>query len=317
MASSDNKGPDLVCLEDNPAPEGAEVIWYKGRKGRRLRLLYAPDPKGGVKTRGLALVCPGRTEFIEKYFETARDLQARGFAVAIFDWPGQGLSDRLHKEKLAGHVGGYSLYVDALLKGLQALGGRAREPYVIVAHSMGGAIALEALRSRRLKVAAAAFSAPMWGLSVWFFQRWFLRLARLFGFGAAQPLPPGPEETFETNLLTHDERRWRLHRRLIELEPALALGQPTIAWIVSSLDVIKGFFRPAALDHLRRTPVLVAIATEEAIVRKASQKKLARRFGSGKTLLVEGASHEILMETDERRERFFASFDDLCRRAKI
>ena len=147
MASSDNKGPDLVCLEDNPAPEGAEVIWYKGRKGRRLRLLYAPDPKGGVKTRGLALVCPGRTEFIEKYFETARDLQARGFAVAIFDWPGQGLSDRLHKEKLAGHVGGYSLYVDALLKGLQALGGRAREPYVIVAHSMGGAIALEALRT--------------------------------------------------------------------------------------------------------------------------------------------------------------------------
>jgi lysophospholipase len=317
MAPTDTSRPDLVLLEDNPAPEGAEIVWYKGRQGRRLRLLYAPEPKGGVRTRGLALVCPGRTEFIEKYFETARDLQARGFAVAIFDWPGQGLSDRLVPDPKAGHVAGYSVYVDALIKGLQALGRRAREPYVILAHSMGGAIALEALRSRRLKVAAAAFSAPMWGLSSWFFQRWFLRLARLFGFGARQPLAEGPEETFETNLLTHDERRWRLYRRLVEAEPALALGQPTIAWIVSSLDVIKGFFRPAALDHLRKTPVLVAIATEEAIVRKSSQKKLARRFASGKMLMVEGASHEILMETDERRNAFFSAFDELCRKAKI
>jgi hypothetical protein len=82
------KPNDLVIIPGNPPPEGAEVIWYEGKGGRKLRMLFAPEPKtNDARTRGTAIVCPGRTEFIEKYFEVARDLQGRGFAVVIFDWP--------------------------------------------------------------------------------------------------------------------------------------------------------------------------------------------------------------------------------------
>ena len=77
-----SKPQDLVMIPGNPTPEGAEVIWYQSKAGKKLRMLFAPEPKTNtIKTRGLAIVCPGRTEFIEKYFEVARDLQARGFAV--------------------------------------------------------------------------------------------------------------------------------------------------------------------------------------------------------------------------------------------
>jgi lysophospholipase len=318
-ASSEVASPpaDLVLIPGNPPPEGAEAIWYEGRGGLRLRLMFAPEPKGGGKTRGTALVCPGRTEPIEKYFEVARELQERGFAVVIFDWPGQGLSARMRKDPLAGHVRSYGVYVDALVRGLEALGRRAPGPFVVLAHSMGGAISLEALRTRRLSVAAAAFSAPMWGIPIWFFQRWYARLARLFGFGGMLARPPGPEETFANNQLTHDETRWRVYRDLIAAEPKLAVGEPTIAWIVASMNVLREFFEPAALDHLRQLPTLVAIAEEDTIVKKSAQRKLARRFKAGKTITVDGAGHEILMETDARRTEFWKAFDEMCKRAKV
>jgi lysophospholipase len=313
-----SKPQDLVLIPGNPPPEGAEVIWYQGRNGKKLRLLYAPEPRSNnVKTRGLAIVCPGRTEFIEKYFEVGRDLQARGFAVAIFDWPGQGLSERQHKNPAAGHIRSYGVYVDALVRGLEKIANRAPKTWVIVAHSMGATIALEAMRTRKLNVSAAAFSAPMWGIPIWFFQRWFARFARFFGFGGALARPPGPPETFENNQLTHYEPRWQLYRNLIEADPKLAVGEPTIGWVVASLNVLREFFEPAALDHLRSLPSLIAIATEETIVKKSAQRKLARRFKEGKVLTVQGAGHEILMETDERRAEFWKAFEDMCRRARI
>jgi len=313
-----SKPQDLVMIPGNAPPEGAEVIWYQGKNGKKLRMLFAPEPKtNNIKTRGLAIVCPGRTEFIEKYFEVARDLQARGFAVVIFDWPGQGLSERLLPNPALGHIRSYGVYVDALLRGLEKLGKRAPSTWVLLAHSMGAAIALEAMRTRRLKVTAAAFSAPMWGVPIWFFQRWFARLARFFGFGALPARPPLPPETFENNQLTHDPTRWRTYRQLIEAEPKLAVGEPTIAWVVASLNVLKEFFEPAALDHLRNLPSLIALATEETIVKKSAQRKLARRFKEAKVLTVQGAGHEILMETEERRNEFWKAFEDMCRRAKV
>jgi lysophospholipase len=317
-ATQDPPLADLVLVPDNPPPQGAEVIWYEGRGGLRLRMLYAPEPKDNdVRTRALAIVCPGRTEMIEKYFEVARDLQARGFAIAIFDWPGQGLSGRQLRNPTAGHIRSFTDYTEALARGLDRIKHRAPKTWIVVAHSMGGAIALEAMRQRKLQVAAAAFSAPMWGIPIWFYQRWYARAMRLFGFGAMAAIPPQPPETFENNQLTHDETRWQLYRTLIDAEPRLAVKEPTVAWVVASLNVFHEFFQPHALDHLRDLPMLVGIASDETVVKKAAQQKLASRFKAAKVITVQGSGHEILMEIDERRDQFWKAFDDMCRRAKI
>lgn len=314
-------GRVLTVIPGNPPPENAEVIWYSG-KGGRLRMMLAAGPAkkqdgGGQKTRGTVFVCPGRTEFIEKYFEVARDLQDRGFAVVVFDWPGQGLSQRQRKNPLAGHIRSYGVFVDAFARGVEALGRRAPRPHVILAHSMGGAIALQAMRTGRVEAAAAAFSAPMWGIPIWFFQRWYARAARLFGFGGAIVRPAGPEETFETNVLSHDEKRWRLYRDLVAADPRLGLGEPTVGWVVASLNVMHGFFESSALERLRALPVLVAIAEDDAVVKNAATRRLSRRFKAGKTITVKGSNHEILMETDERRAQFWKAFDALLKHAKI
>ena len=108
---------DMVLVPGNPPPEGAEIIWYNGEDGIRLRMLFAPK----AAARALAIVCPGRTESIEKYFEVMRDLQARNFALVCLDWPGQGLSDRPLKNPIRGHVTTFETYVDALVRGLAAI----------------------------------------------------------------------------------------------------------------------------------------------------------------------------------------------------
>jgi len=81
----------LVSIPANPVPEGAVTGNLQTRDGVSLRFARWPPPPG---RKGTVCLFPGRAEFIEKYFETVRDLRARGFAVAILDWRGQGGSQR-------------------------------------------------------------------------------------------------------------------------------------------------------------------------------------------------------------------------------
>lgn len=306
---------DMVLVPGNPPPSGAEIIWYEGEGGIRLRLLYAPATV--PSPRALAIVCPGRTESIEKYFEVQRDLQGRGFAIVCFDWPGQGLSDRPLKNPIRGHVTNFDTYVDALMRGLAVIEDRAPTQRIVVAHSMGSAISLEAMRTGRLDAKLAAFSAPMWGIPVPPPLQVYARAANMVGLGTLPAQPEGKEEKFEGNPFTHDFERWGLYRRLVNAEPRLALGQPTIGWVVAALDVCAGFFRSAALDRVKATPMLVATATEEAIVDPGAAQRLAALLPAARHLPVQGASHEIFMETDERRAIWFGAFDELCTTAQL
>jgi lysophospholipase len=90
----------FVRVPGNDIPEGAEEHWLEGRGGVKVRVMTAPAI-GGV--RGSVIIAPGRTEFIEKYFEVAREVQQRGFAVFCNDWRGQGLSGRVVENGLKGH----------------------------------------------------------------------------------------------------------------------------------------------------------------------------------------------------------------------
>jgi lysophospholipase len=82
----------LVSIPSNPAPEDVVSGTIKTPDGAELRFARWAPPAG---RKGTVCVFTGRTEQIEKYFETVRDLRDRGFAVAMIDWRGQGHSSRL------------------------------------------------------------------------------------------------------------------------------------------------------------------------------------------------------------------------------
>lgn len=305
----------FVRVPGNEIPEGAEEHWLEGRGGVKVRVMTAPATRNPV--RGSVIVAPGRTEFIEKYFEVIRELQARGFAVFCIDWRGQGLSAREVENGQKGHFVTFDDPVNDLSTALKLLAGKLPRPYIGLAHSMGGAILLRALLTRRIELDAAAFSAPMWGIQgLTDMAKKYVRFMGALGLGAM--FAPSVDkkwkrENFKKNPVTHDKERHARCQGLITEEPRLALAGPTIGWVAAASDVTESFQQPGSLAHVR-IPILIATAGEEQLVDNASHPIVAAQLPQATHITIEGAKHEILMERDELRAQFWAAFDQLVER---
>ncbi len=303
----------IVDVPGNPRPEGARIVWFEGVGGRQLRACLAPAT--AEAPRGTCIVCPGRTEFIEKYFEVARELQERGFAVLILDWPGQGLSQRLLDDPQKGHIDRFETFMGALRNGLDAFEELPR-PYVSLAHSMGGAIALAAIGQGLVKVEAAAFCAPMWGLPLGRVQRYFIWAMRVMGRSNDFAMKPGPAEKFEDNVVTYDRQHWQLNVDLTDAAPELSLGPVTWGWLGASLDIFNRISKPEVLRAID-IPIFVASASDEKLVDNRSHAHVASHLPNCEHITVENAMHEILMEKDDKRAEFWAGFDRMLKQANI
>ena len=290
-------------------PDGGYAKWVHASDGVRLRVGYWPldgaseTAKGTAKgpTKGTVLLFPGRTEYIEKYGRTASALAEKGLATLAIDWRGQGLADRLDDEKMLGHVGSfadYQLDVQAMLATAKELG--APEPYFLLAHSMGGCIGLRALHEG-LPVKAAAFSAPMWGISLAPHMRPIATLlstvATRFGVGA-RFAPGTSSETyllsspFEDNMLTTDADMWAYMKRQAEAQPELTLAGPSLQWLHEALVECKAL--AAMPSPAQKT--LTFLGTQERIVDALSVKNRMAEWSNGTLRPVLGAEHEVLME---------------------
>ncbi|MFC7292486.1 alpha/beta hydrolase [Hirschia litorea] len=307
---------DFVVIANNPAPEFAEIFHFQDAERNVMRGMYARASSRFKQSRGTVIVCPGRSEFIEKYFEVARDLQARGFCVVVFDWPGQGLSYRPTSDRLTGYIDHFDTYVHALRLGLNAIEDKIVGPLCVLAHSMGGAIALEALRQQVIEVEAAAFSAPLWGLKISKLTYPVIGAMNILGRGESRVSKHNLEEKFEGNIVTHDKDRWLIQQQLIAENSDLALGSVSWGWVQEVIKICKGFKRIGVLDHLTM-PMLVASAEKEALVDNKSHRLLAERMKSAQHIEIAGANHELLMETDAKRDQFLNAFDKMLDRAGI
>jgi lysophospholipase len=303
----------FVRVPGNLEPEGAQELALEGRGGVKLRAMLAPALGG--PPRGSVILCNGRTEFIEKYFEIARELQSRGFAVFTLDWRGQGLSDRETDDPLKGHLETLDDPAQDLGDAVRGLAVQLPKPHIVIAHSMGGGIALRAMQTRRLEPDAALFSAPMWGIpSLKDFTLKFVRF--MASVGAGKMFAPGVEtkwkkENFKKNLVTHDKERHARAQSLVVAEPRLALAGPTIGWVNAAAEAFEGFRRPSALANLRM-PIMVMSAAKEALVANTSHAEIVKLLPNATLQVVEGARHEIMMETDPVRAQFLAAFDRLA-----
>lgn len=293
------------CLEDGYS--GVKALWLTTSDGVRIRVVLWPHPGA----RGTVLVLPGRTEHAEKYGPTAARLAAAGYASAAIDWRGQGLADRLLPDPRKGHVGRFSDYqldMDAFRGAVLAAGLPA--PLFLLAHSMGGCIGLRSL-IRGLDVAAAAFSAPMWGLKVprgqtGLFSALFGALANAGLRGRYAPPPASGAichlETgaFADNTLTTDPAVWDWMQGQLRANPELVIAGPTIGWLAEAMAEMQ------ALAQLPspKVPCVTGVGGHERIVDPDAIEARMARWPAGELIRVPGAEHELLMETATLRDRF-------------
>ena len=82
------------------------------------------------------------------------------------------------------------------------------------------------------------------------------------------------------------------------------------------LNILDTFTKPKTLAQVT-IPVFVASAEEEQLVDNAAHEKICARLPDCEHVVVEGAMHEILMETEDRRKEFWEGFQRLLQRARI
>jgi len=95
---------------------------------------------------------------------------------------------------------------------------------------------------------------------------------------------------------------------IIDADPALGLGSPTISWIGAAYRAMVDFADPAFAARIRQ-PLLIIAAGQDVIVSTPAIEQFAIRLRAGAHLIIPGARHEIMMEQDRYRGQFWAAFD--------
>jgi lysophospholipase len=297
----------------NPVPDGAVCGSVTTADGVALR--YARWQPLAPRL-GTVCVFPGRTEKIEKYFETVTDLRRRGFGVAVLDWRGQGGSQRLLRDPMKGHVPDFAdhqLDLQAFVRDVMMPD--CPPPYFALAHSMGAAVLLDTARLGRRWFERMVLVAPMLEIALLTHEKAARRTSRLLcalglgGFyvpaGASQHATNKP---FEGNKLSSDRERYERNLAISREHPELDVGAPTIGWVKAAFDLMDRLADPVTARAIRQ-PLLMIAAGADQVVSTSAIEHLGTRLIAGAHLVVPGARHELLQERDVYREQLFAAFD--------
>jgi len=303
----------LVSIPANPVPEDVVTGTITTPDGAELRFARWAPPAG---RKGTVCVFSGRSEMIEKYFETVRDLRERGFAVAMIDWRGQGHSSRRLRDPRKGYVRDFSDFeIDVETFVQQVVLPDCPPPYFALAHSMGGAVMLRLAHAGKRWFDRMVLSAPMIdlpGRRTSFVTRTLLRTMRLLGQGGRY-VPGGSDaltgtESFINNPFTSDPVRYARNAAIFEEDPTLGIGSPTVAWADTAFRAMHTF-RGVNYPSEIRQPILMLAASNDSIVSTAAIEEFAYHLRAGSHLVIAGSRHEILQEQDRYRGQFWAAFD--------
>ncbi len=303
----------LISIPANPVPDDAATAMLQTPDGVLLRYARWAPPPG---RKGTVCIFQGRAEFIEKYFEVVRDLRARGFAVATFDWRGQGLSQRPLYDRYKGHIESFAEYATDLETFMHEIVlPDCPPPLFALGHSMGAIVLVQAAAKGHRWFDRMVLTTPMVRLA----RRRMLGLApglarvmRLAGMGSRY-VPAGSPTVlaslpFIGNVCTSDPVRYARTAAVLEAEPALGLGWPTIAWADAAFRVMSQLSSPSYPARIRQ-PILIAAAGRDQLVSTQAIENFAIHLRAGSHLIVAGAQHELMQEQEQFRAQFWAAFD--------
>lgn len=298
----------LITLKEDPAPANTETFWFAGKGNVRLRAAFCPAQVTGQSiARGSMLFSPGRTEYLEKFLELARDVTARGFNFAVLDHRGQGLSERVHDDPLKGHVKDFTDYAADFEQLYAHLGARLTGPLYLGGHSMGGLIAADVARRGALDIAGMVLCAPMFGFKDGnAIMVALVRIAAAMGFAGKSPPGVdggGAQSENAARTLTTDPVRFARDTARNAQNSDIHLGPPTFGWLKAALDKQNDMFMPGGFDALNM-PIYMASAGNEKLVSNAAIRQAHRHMPNAVYENIPGALHELIEERDQYRNRF-------------
>lgn len=304
----------LIEIEGLKCPKG-EAHFFKLNGDNKLRVAFW----NLSSSKGTIFLQSGRTEFIEKYYEVISEFIDRGYAVAMMDWRGQGLSSRVSKNIRIGHIDNFKTFDDDFIKIVEeCFKKRCPTPFIGFGHSMGGCLLASYFISEKNVLEKCILCAPMVSVRANAMSRRIVKLLGLLdniGYGSFPMQKPSwdsedgwIEEPFEDNALTTDRERFERSFKFLKKCPELGVKGITVGWLKHALNRTNQFKKIQWNIAIKR-PLLLLDATEDKLVNSHLNKELL-----GQSDLVEIKSlksqHEIMMETDEIRDEAWKSIDN-------
>ena len=301
-------------------PYNLKYITFENNEGRTLRGAISMPPSG--KPKAVVIVLNGLSEFIEKYYETAHTLHDMDCAFAMIDWQGQGHSHRYLENPHQRHSEGFDKDVDDLdqfITGHINTNADIKDlPKLMIAHSMGGNIGLRYLTTHPSTFKAAAFSAPLNGIYAIKSIPQTIKnslastLHKMFNTHYA-PLGTGDWKAATRDiagdaLFSNDPKRKIIHNGWCLKDPKLQVGHVTNGWVYHAIQSCKHIFNKVDSLASLKIPFLFACAGKDYMVDNNATERLLEHMPSSKYLNIPKSRHEILMESDDIRNKFYDEF---------
>ena len=270
-------------------PDGGGVDFFHAGDGWRLRYGYWQT---GGSCKGTMFVLPGRTEFVEKYFEVVNDLLGRGYNVVVLDWRGQGLSGRILKDAPEkNHLKDFSL-LGSDLKEMLSLAARKGfpKPWFSLAHSTGALCFMQYVADNPggdAKFDKAVFTSPFFAVRFNAFGEQRIRrlVKKMLLKGRETNFVPGhgkygwKAKSFLTrNRLTSDPARFSDTDWFFDENPALVIGGVTYGWLAAALKATDMIQQPDLAERVK-TRMLFVLAGRDKIVDNTRGEEFIGRIG--------------------------------------
>jgi lysophospholipase len=113
---------------------------------------------------------------------------------------------------------------------------------------------------------------------------------------------------FSAQLVTSDEARFDRTRDFIRAHPDIRLAGPTWHWLAAANASMAEVTAPGYPEAIV-TPTLIIAAGKDRIVEASAERSFAPRLPHGQYIEFADAEHEIMMENDSIRSRFWKAFD--------
>ena len=309
----------LIDIDSFNCPSGGDSFFYKTSDGVNLRIAMWNE----TSSKGTILLQSGRTEFIEKYYEVIQEFVNRGFCVALMDWRGQGLSDRVAKDIRIGHVDNFSDYDSDFEEVIRKIyQDSCPKPWIVMGHSMGGCLVASSAAKNTDLFDAIILCAPMLTLQM---PNLIKKLIHVLGFmtkiGLKEKAIARPEwhedegwheNPFTENQVTSDPIRYERTMMLIREHQELAIGGLTMGWVYGALKRTREMISPGWIKKIEQ-PLLLLNATKDKLVNPNENKKICSQSNTVTIEDIDG-EHEILMETDLIREQAWNAIDEFLKK---
>lgn len=285
--------------------------------GKRMSYaLFEPQ-----QPRATLLIAPGRREFIEKkQAEIGTDFLERGFRQIVFEWRGQGLSDRYlsgnnyQRDYITNfdiHLQDLTSFYENVVRPVQT------GPLIIVGHSMGAHLLMRWLREYAAgKVNAAIMTAPMMALTGHTLQAVTHGISKVAHNIAPTHYAWGQhdfnehDQNFSINPLTQDPERFTIIEKYFAANPELTVGGVTWGWLWAALQSMEKVQRSSYFQGLN-VPVLTLTGSKDRVTPVSEITTVLSRIAKSENIVIAGALHDLMNELDIYRTQAWQHIDRL------